>query len=320
MNRIISILTIFFVIVSCGPVRSVPSVEKPQPMALNLQVTRSPRANTYVNLDYGIKLKAYDVRSKNNIVTKYDANPIFVPTATTYPSLLDFVSESTIRYMKELGFVLNADIETDFLLSLKLTEMNLGYFSNSGWVADVSSEIEVLDQTNRSVYPNVRVTGRFTKMAEPNDYNTANIALNEAYTQMLENIDWDRIAYFLKKADSASKEKNKKVTGAGQSALESTVINWYIESSPRGADVYMRIISSTPNVKNTNFKFMGSTPFESTETFDIIGLTYNVSGNVQVEVSCEKKGYVTQKKRFNLRSVIDQKEISTKFNLVKEEE
>ena len=142
----------------------------------------------------------------------------------------------------------------------------------------------------------------------------------EAYTRAMEDIDWPRIAYFLKKSDRAADEKNKKVTGAGNTALESTVINWYIESSPNGADVNWRVVSSTPDVKNTNSKYLGSTPYEATETFDIIGLTYNNSGNVQIEVTCEKNGYVTQKKRFNLRSVIDQKEVSTKFNLVKEDE
>ncbi len=64
---------------------------------------------------------------------------------------------------------------------------------------------------------------------------------------------------------------------------------------------------------------MGSTPYETTETFDVKGLTFNNSGNVQIEVVCEKPGYIAQKKRFNLRQAIEQKEISTKFNLVKEE-
>lgn len=59
-------------------------------------------------------------------------------------------------------------------------------------------------------------------------------------------------------------------------------------------------------------------PYESTESFDIKGLTYNNSGNVQIEVTCERPGYLPQKKRFNLRQVIDQKEISAQFNLVKE--
>lgn len=77
-------------------------------------------------------------------------------------------------------------------------------------------------------------------------------------------------------------------------------------------------MSSTPDVKNTNSNYVGSTPYESTESFDIKGLTYNNSDNVQIEVTCERPDYLPQKKRFNLRQVIDQKEISAQFNLVKE--
>ena len=71
-------------------------------------------------------------------------------------------------------------------------------------------------------------------------------------------------------------------------------------------------------MKNTNQNFLGSTPYESTESFDIRGLTFNNSGDVQVEITCEKPGYITQRRRFNLRQAIEQKEISTKFNLVAE--
>lgn len=102
-------------------------------------------------------------------------------------------------------------------------------------------------------------------------------------------------------------------------ALEHSVIRWYITSKPLGADVYWRVVSSTPDVKNTTRNFLGSTPYESTESMDIKGLNNNNAGNVQIEVSLEKDGYITQQKRFNLEQVIDQKEISTKFNLVKDE-
>lgn len=308
------------VLASCGSSKKVPSVERPKELILNLAVLNTPMANSYINLDYGIKLKAYDVRNSKDIVKRFDANPIFVPAATTYPEVSVFMHESGRKYMRELGFILNADIETDYLLTMKLTEMNLSWFSNSGWVADVSAEISVSNSHNKQVYPAVVVRGSSSQMARSSDYAAANLAMNQAYTSMLEDIDWDRIAFFLKKSAKPSQEKNKKVSGEGNTALESTIINWYVESSPRGADVNFRVISSTPDVKNTNFKYVGTTPFESTESFDIIGLTYNNSGNIQIEVSCEKKGYLTQKKRFNLRSVLDQKEISTKFNLVKEDE
>lgn len=92
-----------------------------------------------------------------------------------------------------------------------------------------------------------------------------------------------------------------------------------IISNPQGADVSWRVVSSTTEVSNTNSSFVGTTPYESTESFDIKGLSYENSGNVQIEVMCERPGYLPQKKRFNLRQVIDQKEISAKFNLVKDE-
>ncbi|MBD5325129.1 MAG: hypothetical protein HDS04_00445 [Bacteroides sp.] len=144
--------------------------------------------------------------------------------------------------------------------------------------------------------------------------------LAQAFEQALAGIDWDRIASQLKIAKTAKQEKNKEVEGMGNSALEHTVIRWNIVSRPQGADVYWRVVSSTPDVSNTNSNYVGTTPYESTEAFDIKGLSYNNSGNVQIEVSCEKPGYITQRKRFNLRQAIDQKEISAKFNLVKEED
>lgn len=304
---------------SCGSSHQIQTVSRPDPLTLNMEILRAPRANAYVNLDYGIKVKAYDNRNKKDIIVRFDANPIFSPATSTYPEIKNFMEVSTRKYMRSMGFQVNADLNTDYMLSLTMDELNLSYFSNSGWTADVTLSVEVADRRNKLVYPSVSVSGRSTKSASDKDYSAANLVVNEAYTRAIEDIDWDRIAYYLKKADRAANEKNKAVSGQGNTALESTVINWMVESSPRGADVYWRIVSSTPDVKNTNSKYLGSTPYESTETFDIIGLTYNNSGNVQIEVTCEKNGYVTQKKRFNLRSVIDQKEVSTKFNLVKDE-
>ena len=59
--------------------------------------------------------------------------------------------------------------------------------------------------------------------------------------------------------------------------MEHTIIRWFIDSSPKGADVNWRVVSSTPDVKNTNQNYLGTTPYESTESFDIKGLTFNNS-------------------------------------------
>lgn len=104
---------------------------------------------------------------------------------------------------------------------------------------------------------------------------------------------------------------------AGGTTLESTIIRWFFDSAPRGARVFWRVISSVPEeVKNTNELYLGPTPFEETRSFNILGLTYANSRDVQIEVKVTKNGYMDQVKRFNVRQAIDQQEISSFFELV----
>lgn len=321
MKKIVLILLVFVVsaFVSCGTTTRVLPVSASVSGVVNLALVRDAQSNKFVGLDYGIRLSVKDARANTNVLKKYDASTVSIPKVTVSPDVHSFVSESARRYMRTLGFNLDADIATDYMMTLSVKEYNISWLSGIGWAAVVELGIEVYDNHRQLVYPNVSAVGRANLQGSSSDFNTASSVLNRAYASALEDIDWDRIAFFLKKAATPKQEANKQVTGDGNTSLESTVIRWYLDSSPKGADVSMRIVSSTPEVKNTNQNYVGSTPYETTETFDVRGLTYNNSGNVQIEVTCEKAGYITQKKRFNLRQAIDQKEISTKFNLIKEE-
>ena len=312
--------TVLLLLASCMAPK--PTTTTPVVPTINLALAKDAQSNKFINMDYGIKLNLQDGRSYDKsarIVYKHDNYLTSVPKVNVYPEVISFVNESMRRYMRTMGFNLDADVATDYLLSVSVKEFNVNYLSGIGWSGIVNMEIEVYDNNRQLVYPNVSVTGRASRLGSGNDYDLATSVMNTAYVNALEDIDWDRIAFFLNKASSPKQEGNKKVQGKGDTALESMVIRWYIDSSPKGADVQWRVVSSTPDVKNTMMNFVGSTPYESTETFDIKGLTYNNSGDVQIEVTCEKPGYSTQKKRFNLNQVIDQKEISTKFNLVKDE-
>ncbi len=290
----------------------------PRSHTIGLELVRAPQSNIYINMDYGIRLNVTDKRADANILNRYDGNVKDLrPVLNTYPDVKSFMSENVRRYMQTMGFVLDADVNTDYMLQMEITQFQVSYLSGTGWIGTVCVDMMVYDAQRKQVYPRTTVTGRHS-VNNPLLVNTTE-ALNTAYTNALANVDWDRVAYFLKRARSAAQEKNKQVTGEGNTALEHTVIRWYVDSTPKGADVQWRIVSSTPDVKNTNQNYLGTTPYESTESFDIKGLTFNNSGNIQVEISCEKAGYLTQKRRFNLRQVLEQKEISTKFNLVKEE-
>lgn len=103
----------------------------------------------------------------------------------------------------------------------------------------------------------------------------------------------------------------------GGTALERTIIRWYFDSEPRGARVFWRVVSSIPSVvKNTNELYLGTTPYEDTRSFNILGLTYENSRDVQIEIKLTRPGYMDQVKRFNVRQAIDQQEISSFFDMV----
>ena len=326
-KTVLSILLISFLIslVSCSSLSYTPytptPAPKPEPPTINLALTSQAYSNRFVNLDYGIRLNIRDERAshKQTILYKHDNYLTSKPVVNVYPDVRSFVSESMRRYMRTMGFNLDSDISTDYMLNVSIKEYNVSYLSGIGWSGTVSMTISINDNNNQLVYPNVEIVGRATRQSSGSNYSVATEVINSAYANALEDIDWDRIAYFLKRADSPAQEKNKQVTGDGSTSLEHTILNWEVTSRPAGADVYWRVISSTPDVKNTNKNYKSTTPYESTESFDIKGLTYNNSGDVQIEILCEKPGYLPQKKVFNVRAAIDQKSINAHFTLVKDE-
>lgn len=321
MKKILTIATLMAtltVMSSCGSSRSyTPTLPSG---LLNLAITENPIPDKYANMDYGIRLNVADSRAKMALVHVYDASTISVPQFSANPSVGSFVSESMRRYMRTMGFNLDADPSTDYWMEVSLTEFHVDYLSGIGWNATVMMSVKVLDHNRTLVYPSVEVAGRYNMAGSAYSKELANRVLNQAYTEALKDIDWDRIAFFLHRASSPKQESNKQVTGEGNTALEHLTIHWDVNSRPQGADIFWRVISSTPEVKNQNYKYLQTTPYETTEVFDIKGLTYNNAGNVQIEIKCEKTGYYTQSKKFNVSSIIEEKEISAFFRLVAEEE
>ena len=107
---------------------------------------------------------------------------------------------------------------------------------------------------------------------------------------------------------------------AGATEYERVILRWFIDSDPRGARLFYRVISNVPSeVKNTNETYLTTTPLEETRSFNIIGLTPENASNVTIEIKVTKRGYEDQVKRYNVRQAIDQQEISGFFELVPKE-
>ncbi|MDE6012734.1 MAG: hypothetical protein K2G91_08380 [Prevotella sp.] len=316
-----SLLLLF---VCIGTTSSLGKIKEVISMTVSLGDASINVSQMFNNLDYGLRIQVRCEVNENNLINSTELpskEAAALPRITLNNPLITSTEQYLDRYATALGFRVGSDFNTDYILnvtikdySLRIRDYNVKHrIFNSSSAMVISWEL--LNSDHEVVISSTTSTGRGTASSQL----SLALPLETAFVQALGGIGWERIAPKLKIAKTAKQEKNKQVKGLGDTALESTVIRWYIVSAPQGADVSWRVVSSTPDVANTNSNFVGSTPYETTETFDIKGLTYNNSGNVQIEVSCEKSGYITQRKRFNLRQAIDQKEISAKFNLVKDE-
>lgn len=288
-----------------------------QTVEVNLVFDAEEIKPRFADLDYGLRVDVATSVANEDIIDKSEAHSSSLAARTNYvvtPSLGTYLRESMPQYIRKIGIPYNSSMSNDYVLRVKVNRFVYKVSQNA--TATVMLEYELEDAEGKKVIAPMTSSARVHIKSASELFVTT---LERAYIKALNEMDWDRIASYLKIHASAKSEKNRAVEGSGNTALESTIIRWNIVSSPLGADVSWRVVSSTPDVKNTNSNYVGTTPYETTESFDIKGLTYNNSGNVQIEVSCEKPGYIMQKKRFNLRQAIDQKEISAKFNLVKDE-
>lgn len=307
------LLAIFLVIstASCGAL--IPKVNL-SPVTVELTSSATP-IERYEDLNRGLNLTVISQVS-NSIVdnSELDAKTkkMFEKAELTItPTVKTFVETTMGSYIRRMGIKVNSDNQSDYRLKVTVTEFKLVRGTTSGR-AVVALEYTLSNNDNQRI---------FSKVARGNFSTSGSIveAMDKAYGRALEDIDWSEIADALTTHNSAKQEGQRQVAGNGDTALEHTIIRWFIDSTPKGADISWRVISSTPDVKNTNSTYVGTTPYETTESFDIRGLKFENSGNVQIEVTCEKAGYLTQKRRFNLRQAIEQREISAKFNLVKDE-
>ncbi len=291
-----------------------PKTPPAAPPSIHLALTSMPQANKYVDLNCGIRMNIRDERANKKIVQIYDAGTTSAPDPQLTPSVVAFIPESMRRYMRTMGFNLDADVATDYLLQISIQEFHVDYLAGTGWCGTVILSISVSDHNRTLVYPNVEISGRSNIYGNAANFQIASSAINQAYANALADIDWDRIAFFLHKAKKESTQAEDGVP------LDQITVHFNIDSKPRGADIYWRVISQTPEVKNQPYKYLQTTDYESTESLNIKGLTRANAGNVQIEIKVEKDNFYPKSTKLNVLSLIDDNDVSKMFKLVPMEE
>lgn len=253
------------------------------------KITRDPQ-NQFYNLIYGLTTK----------INISDPHPTAQIKGMSKSTLGGF-STPTVNYVRAMGFLEKST--NDYILDIKIDNVSVNIFNNDEF--QVTLNVVMKDESGNILYTQ-------NSLSEHK-------SLNEAYTLALEQINWGRIASFLRVEKLAKNEPTKQVEGLGNTSLEQTIVRWDVQSRPQGADIFWRVVSKTPDVKSTNNKYLMTTPYEATRAIDIKGLTYQTSSNVRVVLRCEKDGYLPQEKEFDVRMILDQEEISAFFRLVKAE-
>lgn len=293
------LLIIALVIISTVVLSSCGAQQKMHMAQFNsISIKRTPQ-QVFYDLDRGVELKILPTQ------------PAKTNTGYTYHmSGKSFYLAPTAQYVRSMGFI-EMSPSTDYKLFISIIQADV-----DGWKggANVALEVSLKNEKGNEVYTQKNVSGTGKALT-----TFAHFGLDEAYTQALEQINWNRIASFLRTEQLPKEEPKKQVQGYGDTALENIIIRWDVQSRPQGADVFWRVVSKTPEVKSTNNKYLQTTPYEATKSLDIRGLTYETSGDVRIILRCEKDGYMPQEKEYNVRMIIDQEEISAFFRLVKEE-
>ena len=234
-----------------------------------------------------------------------------------------FFIAPTIQYIHDMGFREQRP-GMDYKLYVTIEEADY----TKPYIVDIDLSVRLEDSKGTELFSQNGITASktgngFIMAANPKRKGGTlymqNLVLDEAYTLALEQINWNRIASFLRTEQLPKDEPQKPVQGLGDTALEQTIIRWDVQSRPQGADISWRVVSKTPEVKSTNEKYLQTTPYEATKSLDIRGLTYQTAGDVRIILRCVKDGYMPQEKEYNVRMVLDQEEISAFFRLVKEE-
>ena len=272
-------------------------------------LTRDPQ-NRYYDLKRGIEVQVVTTQpssaSTKQVYHLSDKNCFIGPT---------------LQYVRSMGLS-EMSPNSDYKLYIVINKVDIVNFYN----AEASIDVSLKDDKGKEIFTQNGIsksitydTNIFKASRRTGGRYIENMVIDEVYTQVLELINWNRIASFLKADKPAKDESNQIVKGYGDTDLEQTIIRWDIQSRPQGADLFWRVVSKTPEVKSTNNKYLQTTPYEATKALDIKGLSNENASNVRIILRCEKDGYLSQEKEYDVRMIMDQEEISAFFRLVKEE-
>lgn len=202
---------------------------------INLALTGNIEAGKFSNYNTGVQVSVrMNIQKPENIMNRYDANPIFAPVLTPNPNLEAFVKRSLTDWIEKIGIAVN---NSGIVLHVTVQQFEINYLSGNGWTGTAKLTYKLLGANQEELF-NQTARGFFKKNGSADNYSEASEVINEAYYESLNLVEWENIARIsssgapqVMTAQSQNQQRPAVTTNQNQTYQPKTV-NPPVESKP----------------------------------------------------------------------------------------
>jgi Caspase domain len=129
------------------------------------------------------------VKTNDNLLVKYDANPFFSPILKPSINIATFTKNSIEKFLLNKGFEIQA--EANKILVITIQQFEINYLSGNGWTGTVKLNTELIEN-NQLIYHKPSM-GYNKIMASSDNYKEAANVINTTFYNAVSNIEWQKI-------------------------------------------------------------------------------------------------------------------------------
>jgi hypothetical protein len=158
--------------------------------------------NSYISLDINERTPGYKINEKvsvqitvhpfsvQNLLKHYDADPFEKPVILTSDDLRTEISGSLEKYLSKTG--ISSDDASENRINLKVELCAINYLFGKGWTSTVKLNLQV-NVHNSEVWYGI-VGGYSEEGGGEKDINLAGKALNNAFFDAFDSVNWEQLA------------------------------------------------------------------------------------------------------------------------------
>jgi hypothetical protein len=156
-----------------------------------LALTGDVETGKYSNYNTAVQISVrINIQQPENIMNRYDANPIFAPVLTPNPTIESFIKRSLGDWINKIGIAVN---NNGLVLHVTLQQFEINFLSGNGWTGTAKLTYKLLGSNQEELF-NQTARGFYKKAGNPDNFAEASAVINEAYYESLKLVEWENIA------------------------------------------------------------------------------------------------------------------------------